>query len=170
MQRVEVVKRTLYYSAIDPKLVTDSPELGRTIDWADANPVVWKIVRGTRSKPFGKNSSTYMGCQRGDSPSSTISRAATFLREVEREGDEFFGWRARFTLAHYTDKGFKGGFFSQFDGTYNRGCAELDYTPATLDEVIKRFLAWCNSGYKFPTKEVRIDKRAQTHREPRRQG
>jgi hypothetical protein len=158
VQRTETVKRILYYSAIHPELVTENADLGKVIEWADANPVVWRIVRGVKSKNFGRNGGQYWGADRNDSPESTLNRAATFKAEVERESDNFFGWRARFTIAHYDDKRFKSGFFQQFDGMYNRGCSYLDYTPATLDEVITRFLAWCDVGYKFPTKEVRLDK------------
>lgn len=71
--------------------------------------------------------------------------------EIERD-DPFWGWRAKFTLKHYGSKGFRGGYFQQFDGKYSRGCADLDYTPATRDEVLDRFLAWCNAGYRFPTR------------------
>lgn len=158
MQRVETVKRILYYSKHDDALVTDYAPHAEAIDWADANPIVWKIVTGVRSKNFGARGSQYMGCNRNDSPGSAISRAAVFKQEVERK-DSFFGWRARFTLEHYGEKGFKSGFFQQFDGSFNRGCSYLDYTPATLDEVVKRFLAWCDARYKFPTKQVLLDKK-----------
>ena len=70
---------------------------------------------------------------------------------------DIFGWRARFTLEHYRCKGFGGGCFQQHDGQYNRSCLNLDYTPDTLDEVIERFLAWCDVGYKFPTASVSVN-------------
>jgi hypothetical protein len=154
-----------YTSEICPEVFSTNPADGEIIAWGDAHPVAWKIVTGTRSKPFGKNASTYMGCQRGDLPGSALSRLRTFRSELECSGcNKFFSspqtpptltWRARFTMDHYKDKGFRGGFFQQFDGTYNRGCAYLDYTPVTLDEVVARFVAWC--GLPFPTCAVKID-------------
>jgi hypothetical protein len=149
----EQITITRYVSDVDPALVSESPIIAETIEWADANPVVWKIVRGTRSAPFGKNASTYLGSGRGDSPSSAIYRAGHLRAESLRK--DFWGWRARFALEHYGDKGFRGGFFQQFDGQYNRGCCDLDYTPDTLDEVIAQFVEWC--GPLFETREVRID-------------
>lgn len=165
MQRTETVQRVLYYSAVHPELVTDDPHLGKVIEWADANPVVWKIVRNNKSKVFGKSSSEYMGSSRGDAPDAVLCRASHFRQQIEPHFDPpasqkpatFWMWRAKFTLEHYEDKGFRGGFFHQWDGTYDRGCANLDYTPKTLDEVIGRFVEWCGST--FETVEVRVDKK-----------
>jgi len=157
IRQEETTTTVRFASSVHPKIVTTHKGLAEVIAWADANPVVWKIVMGSRSAPFGKNASTYMGYQRGDSPTMALQRAATFKDELRGSG--FFGWRARFTLAHYSDKGIKGGFFQQFDGTYTRGSSYLDYTPATLDEVIGEFLKWCDVGYRFPTCEVWLDKK-----------
>jgi hypothetical protein len=62
-------------------------------------------------------------------------------------GEEFDIWHgsAKFTLQHYTDKGFKGGHFQAFGQRINR-CNILDYTPETLPEVVQRFLAWALPG------------------------
>jgi hypothetical protein len=160
MQRTETTTRTLYYSAIDSEIVTDDPRLGEVIDWADANPVVWKIVQSTRSKVFGK--SAY------PNGSDTLGRAAYFKAQLEPHFDPpafqtpatFWMWRARFTLEHYEDKNFRSGFFQQWDGTYDRGCAYLDYTPDTLDEVVQAFADWCGGKkgiFGYETKEIRLD-------------
>lgn len=156
----KVVRTTLYISDVMPEVSTESAELAEVLAWADATPTAWKIVTSSRSAPFGKRSSTYMGWAQGsDSPSAVLERLATFRRELELPNDDFFGWKARFTLDHFGDKGFQGGLFQQFDGAYDRGCSYLDYTPETLEEVIDRFLAWCDAGFKFSTASVKIDKR-----------
>lgn len=161
MKSHEQVTRTqIFTSEMVPEVSTTHEGLAESIAWADANPVVWKIVMRTKSAPFGKNSSTYLGCARGSSPGAILDRVTCFKHYVEdARGDSFFGWRARWTMKHYGAKGFRGGFFQQFDGSYDRGCAELDYTPDTRDEVIDRFLAWCDVGFKFPTVSVKIDDR-----------
>lgn len=65
----------------------------------------------------------------------------------------------KFTLAHYEDEGFKGAFFQQIDpANFSRGCSYLDYTPRELDWVLQHFQEWCDSGYKFETREILIDK------------
>ena len=61
--------------------------------------------------------------------------------------DSIFVWRAKFTLEHYQDKKFTGGFFQQHDAKYPRSCLTLDYTPETLEEVLGRFCAWMDRGY-----------------------
>lgn len=135
------------------------------IEWADANPIVWKIVTGTRSKVFGRGSSEYIGCSSGSDSLAVLYRLAHFKKQIEPHFDppastrraEFWEWRARFTLEHYADKGFRGGLFQQWDGKYHRGCTHLDYTPETLSEVIDRFLAWCAIDDNCKTVEVRID-------------
>jgi hypothetical protein len=147
-----------YSSDLHPEVTSTSDVDGPVIEWADANPVAWKIVTTHRSAPFGKKSSTYMGWAQGkDTPAAVIHRL-TILREVlTGDKDDFWRWRARFTMEHYHDKSFKGGFFKQFDEKYSRGCCDLDYTTSTREQVIDRFLAWCDVGCKFPTREVRID-------------
>jgi hypothetical protein len=149
------VERVVFRSDLRPEISTSSEELAKAIAWADANPAAWAVVLQTRSAAFGKNSSTYIGCARGDGVGPAVDRVAHFAFECQRDDEDFWRWRARFTLAHYHDKGFKGGFFRQWDGQYSRGCCYLDYTPATLEEVIDRFVLWC--GDRFLTREVRVD-------------
>jgi hypothetical protein len=158
MMRTEehVVHIVRYLSEVDPKVFSESKADADDITWADAHPVVWKIVSGHRSAPFGKRSSTYPGWARGDATASVIHRVHV-LRDHLAQKETFWSWRAQFSLDHYTDKGFRGGSFQQFDGTHGRGCVSIDYTPGTLDEVIQRFLAWCGTIGTFPTREVRID-------------
>lgn len=152
-----VVKSIVYSSDVVPEIVGAGEYDAEVIAWADAKPVVWKIVMGTRSKVFGKNASTYCGYERGDSPRGALARAGRFKTAIDDSG--IFGWRARFTMDHYTDKGFRGGLFQQFDGTYDRGSMYLDYTPKTLDTVVNHFIEWCNLGYKFPTAAIKLDKK-----------
>ena len=151
--RIETVTTTHYDSRVAEGVTTTDPELAKVIAWADSSENVWDIVRGTRSAPFGRNSSTYMGCQRSHSPQDALERAAVLMHECQRVG--IWGFRARHTLAHYKDKGFKGGLFREWDGTYYRNCIELDFTPATLEQVLDQFHAWCGTTY--DTKELRLD-------------
>lgn len=151
---------TVYRSEVLPEVSTENEMLAKSIEWADAHPVAWKIVTGNRSKAYGKSSSTYLGCSRGDGPGQILDRVHHFKCYVDGDGGrggDFWQWRAQFTLDHYNDNGFRGDYFYQFDGQYNRGCCVLDHTPSTRDEVIDRFLAWCDVGYKFPTAAVKID-------------
>lgn len=148
---------TTYASTLHPEVTTESAALAPIIEWADAHPVVWTIVRGSKSKPYGKHASTYIGwAQGGDTPAAVLERVRAFSEELERDG--FFGWRACFTLDHYGDKGFKGGLLQQHDGSYDRFSAYVDYTPDTLDSVIDRFLDWCNAGsHRYETAAVKLD-------------
>lgn len=162
MKSIEVVRREIVHtSEVMPSVSGSSAYDAEVIAWADAHPVVWKIVTANKSAPFGKKSCTYMGCIQGrDDPVSVLDRVATFKYELERyQGQEcpaeFFSWRAQFTLDHYGKKGFRGGFFRQYDERYSRGCASLDYTPDTRETVIDRFLQWCGSSYE--TYHVTID-------------
>lgn len=116
------------------------------IKWADDNPSVWKIVRGTRSKAFGRNSCVYIGwAQNTNAPEAVLFRVdhfhSLFFGAPEARARGIFLWRAAFTLEHYEDPGFKGGFFQQWDKDYPRGCLSLDYTPETLPEVLEHFKA-----------------------------
>lgn len=152
---------TFYRSSIMSAVETTEACLGETIAWADANPVVWKIIAGGKSRAFGTPSNFYLGGRKGMlSPDAILFRVQCFKRECERPEEDFHGWKARFTLAHHGDKGFTGGFFQQWDAEYSRGCAECDYTPETRDSVIDRFLAWCDVGFKFETRGVSVDKKS----------
>lgn len=156
--RIETVRITHYISEVCPEIDVTSERWRDVIVWADETPNVWDMVRGTKSKPFGRNSSTYLGSGRGMDPEAICYRASVLASYLVRQGPpnfDFFAWRARFSLEHYRDKGFRGGFFQQWDGEYMRGCQDLDYTPSTRDEVIARFVSWCDE---FKTREVWIDK------------
>jgi hypothetical protein len=159
LKRTEETQVLVWFSSeIHPEIRTRREDLAEVIEWADANPKVWRIVRENKSKAFGQKSSMYLGYQRGPSPSAALDRATRFgeIVKLERSGSvSIFTWSARFTLENYGAKGFKSGFFRQFDGTHDRGCCYLDYTPETLNIVIDRFLQWC--GNTFETQEVRVD-------------
>jgi hypothetical protein len=170
-ERIERIKT--FQSEAYPDLVSEYEADGPLLEWLDAHPVAYRIVTGSKSKAFGRSSSHYMGGPLGKNPGPAIiiSRLGAFWSELQRErwpgartGDDFFLWAAHFTLDHYDDKGFTGGFFQQHDGEYWRWCAFLDYTPELRDEVIERFVGWCEDktgtifGYK--TKSICIDKRA----------
>lgn len=159
---------THYVSEILPEVTTQDPDLGKTIAWADANPVVWKIVTNTRSKAFGRKSCEYIGwAQRSPAPAAILERARHFhtcvdpnvLGGFHYRSRDIWGWRARFTFQHYGDKGFRGGYFQRFDGRYDRDCMSLDYTPETLVEVLRNFMEWGHVPLAEDSAEiVKIDK------------
>jgi hypothetical protein len=155
-----ILKVRTFYSSVCPTLEVHTEWEASILAWADAHPNAYPIVQRTKSRPFGKGSCEYIGwAQKSDSIQAIVERLKRLQEESEKD-DPFWGWRARFTLKHYKDKGFRGGFFQQFDGTYHRGCCSLDYTPGTLQEVIDRFRAWCENGpCKFPTQSIQIDKK-----------
>lgn len=159
---IETVQRTWYVSDVDPTIRTLEEPYGKIIALADAQPIVYDIARQTKSKAWGKKANRHGGDGSSDAIEYMLHRAGTILRyasarfgRTPRAADDFFVWSARFTIEHYKDKGFRGGFFQQHDGTYSRGCTTLDYTPATLEEVIERFLKWCGST--FVTHAVTLD-------------
>jgi len=154
---------TTYTSEVLPSVASQSTNARDLITWADAHPVVWKIVTSTRSKAFGRKSSRYIGWAQGsNAPEAILERVRTFWYELEapKHVRALAQWSARFTFDHYDDKGFKGGFFQQFDGSYPRNCMTLDYTPKTRDAVIDQFITWCDhSACRYETREIWIDKR-----------
>lgn len=154
----------VYTSETVPKLETRDKELGVALQWADNHPVVYEICMNNKSA-WGQDSNYYLGYERGPETKSTIARIAKFREccglsgrgEVGRtRAPNFFSWCARWTMTHYDEAGFKHGRFSQWDGTYDRGVANVDYSPGALDEIVTRFLKWC--GPVFQTVEVRLDK------------
>lgn len=155
----QAVTVVTYTSEVRPDVTSTNESDADTIAWADANPVAWKIVTSHKSAPYGKKSCFYIGWAQGsDSNAAVLCRIGMLLQEGRERRDSIWGWRARFTLKHYEDKQFKGGFFQQFDGEYDRGCMSLDYTPATREEVIDKFVEWCAQGpCRYATREIRID-------------
>lgn len=161
MKRIEEVRPVVMFkSDVLPDVVTQDEGEAQIVAWADAHPIVWRIVTETKSRVFGRNATTYHGYQRGVGGRLALARVRVFREHLETCGP-FWQWRARFALEHYNDKGYRGGHFEQWDGTYTRGGAIVDYTPRLLDEAIDRFMAWCDAGpCKFPTVEVRVDGKA----------
>ena len=143
----------VYRSEVLPAVHTTLPALARTIAWADAHPGVWKIVTGRKSKAFGPGSCVYIGwAQRSMEPEAVLQRARYMRELIECQQpyytpDSIFVWRAAFTIQHYQDKGFTGGFFQQHDAKHPRSCLTLDYTPETFEQVLDRFCAWMDRYY-----------------------
>ena len=154
-----VVTTTVYRSETHPELWTEGPVYGEALAWLDANPIAYEIVSTKKSTTFGRGSSTYLGCYQTGSDRVSLVHRISVLRHyaLEEPEDTLHGWRARFTLRHYKDKGFRGGFFQQWDGRYSRGCLDLDYTPETFKKVLARFRAWCDTGCVFPTRRILVD-------------
>jgi len=162
---VEVVTFT---SSVRPDVSTEIEDLAGAIEWADINPVAYRIVTGTRSLVFGRRSGEYPGCDRAgsdDDPEGTVklvNRLEHLRQATLRDG--LFGWRARFAITHYEDSGFRGDLFRLWDGEYLRSAIALDHTPATLETVLDQFTAWCDPFYRKV--EVRIGKRVVRRFEP----
>ena len=154
-ERHEVIHT--YESEVVDFVKTRDRALAPVIEWADANPLVYRICTEARSKAWGDGSSKYLACEHGSSPDAILARLRAFRRYLESpiEPERFETWSARHTLSIYTHKDFRSGFMKQFDGTYDRGCAYVDYTRKTLDEVIQRFRAWC--GHMFETRAILLN-------------
>ncbi len=159
----QVVSLRIYESEVRYDVRTADPALARVIAWADKRPTVWRIVTGHHSKAFGLGSCEYIGwAQNSTAPEAILERARHFMDLVENPGkwshaNSIFNWRAKFTLDHYLDQGFTGGFFQQHDAIYPRSCLTLDYTPETLEAVVDRFCQWMDPYY--DTVRVTVDER-----------
>jgi hypothetical protein len=158
----ETTTNIIYQSECLPDAHTINPMFARTIAWADDHPIVWRIVTGRKSKAFGLGSCVYIGwAQRSMQSDALLERARHFHELVSGKSpyhasDSIFVWRAKFTLEHYQDKKFTGGFFQQHDAKYPRSCLTLDYTPPTMQEVLDSFCAWMDRAY--DTDHVTINK------------
>ena len=153
-----VTETITYGSLTRPEIVTSNPNFLDAIDWADANPLVWELTGPrSRSKTFGPQSSYYLGAHRGPSVAAWLGRVETCRRD-RATPDTIWAWRLAHALAHYRARDLRSGFFQQWDGAYDRHSLQLDYTPASRNAAIARFLAWCDAGGpRFETRGVKID-------------
>jgi hypothetical protein len=180
----EVATRTIrrWRSRVCPDIVTDREDQRPVLEWADAHPVVFKVVfRGSRSPAFGPGSCVYIGwAQRNPDPAAVLERVRTLYELANArglyagQGDSIFCWRARFTIDHYGEPGFTGGTFTtMLPGRPSPlDILTLDYTPATVWEVAQAFAGWAWRGgpgvqlvvwkkylriaaYRWPWEEVR---------------
>ncbi len=158
----ETITNIVYQSEFLPNVRSINPAFARIIAWADDHPVVWRVVTERRSKAFGLGSCEYIGwAQKSKEPDAILERVWHMHELGEgkspyHDRDSIFVWRAKFTLEHYQDKKFTGGFFQQHDAKYPRSCLTLDYTPETFSEVLDRFCAWMDRAY--DTDHVTINK------------
>ena len=136
-----------YISTVEPGLQTEDESLAKALEWADANPVAYRIVTQKKSAVFGRDSSEYGGLHRDGADPDSVLRRIDHLR-LETLKDGIFGWRARFTVEHYLARGFHGDLFRLWDGERYRNSLFLDYTGATIESVLDQFAAWCDSFYK----------------------
>lgn len=153
-----------FQSEVYPEVFSYDARDRETIEWLDKNPIAFEIVTKTRSKAFGRKSCVYIGwAQNNNSVPAIIEKLRTL--KGESEGTRFslpgtiFQYRARFTLKHYKDKKFTGGFFQQWDENYSRDCLTLDYTPELFDEVLAEFEKWISSFYSTKKITVTINKK-----------
>ena len=155
----ETIEITEYRSTTYPEIRSSTREDVAAIEFIDKNPVVVEITTGDKSKAFGAGSCVYIGwAQQNNSAGAILTKVKTLMRILagesagEREGT-IWNWRAHFTIDHYSDKGFKGGLFQCHD-KFPRGCLSLDYTPGTLQEVVKQFYGWAGNK---DTRKITID-------------
>ena len=158
----ETITNIIYQSDFMQDVRTINPMFARTIAWADDHPIVWRIVTGRKSKAFGLGSCEYIGWAQRSTESNAVLERLRHMHELwegkcpYHHPDSIFVWRAKFTIDHFQDKGFTGGFFQQHDSKYPRSCLTLDYTPDTLQEVLDHFCAWMDRAYN--TDHVTINK------------
>jgi hypothetical protein len=151
----EIIKRSKYTSETHPQITSTNDRDAEVIRFLDENPVVYEIVTKNKSKAFGMKSCDYIGwAQRNNSIPAILEKIRHFKSRID-SSQGIFDWRARFTLEHYRDKGFTGGFFKQWDAKYPRDCMSIDYTPETLEEVVKMFAAWISPFY--DTQRITVD-------------
>jgi hypothetical protein len=161
--QIESIATTVFRSDARQYIHTSNPSLAKAIAFADAHPVVWEIVTGTKSKAFGKGSCVYIGwAQKSTVPEAVLERARHFASLLQDNGqwsrhNSIFTWRAHYTFEHYRQRGFTGGFFQQHDARYPRSCLKLDYTPDTLHLVLDKFCAWMDRYYE--TTHITLDGR-----------
>ena len=155
----ETVERTEYRSTAYPEIRSSNAADVEAIEFIDKNPVVIEIVTGDKSKAFGAESCVYIGwSQRNNSMGAILEKVKTLMRNLSGEfAGAYVGtiWntRAHFTLEHYTDEGFTGGFFQAHD-RFARGCMTMDYTPETLPAVVKCFYDWSGNS---DTQKITVD-------------
>ena len=150
---------TLYRSEILDWVETEDAALSHSIAWADALPVVYKILNEKRSV-FGKDSYQWISEAMGETAHALLRRVALFRAQLKSSAP-FFNYLANFTLENYENPSLRKGFMQQWDGTYTRFCTSVDYTPDTLDAVIQRFRAWCDEEPRlaFYTQEIWLDRK-----------
>lgn len=136
-----------FISTVEPGLQTEDESLAQALEWADANPVAYRIVTEKKSAVFGRDSSEYAGLHRDGADAGSVLRRVDHLR-LETLKDGIFGWRARFTMEHYSKRGFHGDLFRLWDGERYRSALFLDYTGASIEAVLDQFVAWCDPYYK----------------------
>lgn len=151
LSSVRTVEIRRWVSEVRPEIETETEAYADVIAWGDAHPRAWNVILGTRSHAYGRNSNHYIGYHRGPSANAALARLSDFKERIENPSDDLFSWSARFTLEHHGRRGFTSGFFREHcvhtDGReYPRHCATLDYTPETIEQVIDRFLAWCDGA------------------------
>ena len=155
----ETVEITEYRSTAYPQIRSSNSRDVEAIEFIDANPDVIEIVTGNKSSAFGAGSCVFIGwALHNNSREAILEKVKTILRNISGEFagayvGTIWNWRAHFTLEHYTDEGFTGGFFQAHD-RFARGCMSLDYTPETLPEVVKRFYDWSGNSN---TQKITID-------------
>ena len=75
---------TLYLSDVMPLVVSEDGADGEIIAWADARPVVYKIVTEAKSAAFGRQSTQWHGWAQGENtPRAILHRLGVFRRMLD---------------------------------------------------------------------------------------
>lgn len=156
-EEVETVTTRRWRSSSYPEIAVEVPRDRAILEWAEANPQAYKIVRqGSRSKAFGPGSCVYIGwAQKCAAPEAVLERLRTLHNLAHSMGfyqcfddEHIMCWRARYTLRFYGRKGFSGGIFTtmQPGRKSSLDILTLDFTPETVEQVAARFARWARQG------------------------
>lgn len=161
---ITTIKVTTWSSDIDPDITTTDKRLSEAMQWADEEyPIAYRIVSESKSRDFGFGSNhRYLGYYSHGTDSADILERLDVMKYMLTSRSEFDRLRVQFTLDHYEDEGFTGGFFAQYakytDGIeYIRSNTYLDFTPDLLEVVLDRFVKWMDPYYALKTTKVMVD-------------
>ena len=146
-----------YRSEKYPEIYSKNEKDGEMIKWLDENPVAYFIVTETKSKAFGKNSPFYADWAQNNNSNWAIIEKLTSLKNYLKtekwivdtwKNEDTRNYQAKFTLEHYNDEGFTGGFFQQWTGEKAWSGTTFDYTPELFNEVLREFRKWISYDHK----------------------
>lgn len=158
---IRIIRKLVYISEVVSEVESERESDAATLAWADEHPDSYKLVMGTASRVYGRNSPYQLGLYHGSSTPEAVIHRLERLRDDVESMNLFFRRRAMFSFDHARDPKLTGGLFCQHavytDGKeYGRSCTYLDYTPSTRDEVIERFMTWMETGL-GPTVRITVD-------------
>ncbi len=139
--------KTTYVSDVMPAVRTTSARESAVLHAADERPLLYRIVTTGRSRAWGSRGAHY------PHPSAIIERLSILLDALGRT--DVLGESARFTAEHFDETGFMGSELV-LHGKHPICTLTLDYTPATLPDVIQTFLRFAGTTPGMPASTVRV--------------